>query len=337
MADFDSGHLFLTYLIPIKAGGPKDDVSYRQKVRIELARLPPAHQSPATQKTKYAAPFARNTRTHFARMFVLDDVVSNGRNRQDVLVATVRGVNTIDPEHVDRLNSAYLVFTADIDAVEEDGDPLPATLSPERQKRARLSYARLLWDTMGEEIEAIFGNCHGFESVTSAAEFGAYLERCHVETTMPYHDYYLELPKFNDLPLKLLIGVVAVPAAVAVLALVLALFGMGSLWGLSTLLIAVVGIVATVAAFIGAVRYANANGAKPLAPGRHDDLRTVLKALYTQQAFADFVADHQGESPERLHAAFGDFIARHAPGDVAQPTQRPGVISSAAPQPQARV
>ena len=208
MADLDTGHLFLTYLIPIRRGGPHGDVSYKQKVRIELARLPPAHQTPATQKTKFAAPFARNSRNHFARMFVLDDVVYNGRSAQDALVATVKGVNTIVPGKVDRLRSAYLVFTADIDAIAKEGDPLPSNLGPEEQRKVRLAYAQTLWETMGEEIKAIFGNCHGFDGTDSGAAFGAYLERCHVETTMPYHDYYLSLPAFNTLPLK---GLMCIP------------------------------------------------------------------------------------------------------------------------------
>ena len=337
MADLDTGHLFLTYLVPIKRGGPKNDVSYKQKVRIELARLPPAHQTPATQATRYAAPFARNRRNHFARMFVLDDVVYNGRDGEDVLVSSIKGVNTIIPEPVDRLGSAYLVFTADIDAVEEDGAPLPDTLSPEAQRKVRLAYAQTLWDTMGEEIQAIFSNCHGFGGVDGGTAFGAYLERCHVETTMPYHDYYLALPKFNDLPLTAMIAAVAAPAAVAVLALVLRIFGVGSILGVNTLLVTLLALILTLIVFVLAVRWALDNGAKPLPPATHDDLPTVLKALYLQQAFADFVADNQGRDAAALHAAFGEFVRQHDPANTVEPTQQPGVISGSAPQPQAGV
>lgn len=336
MADLDSGHLFLTFLVPIRRGGPKNDVSYRQKLRMELARLPPAHQTPATQKTKYAAPFARNRRTHFARMFVLDDVIYNGRDGQDVLVSTLKGVNTIMPQPVDQLGSAYLVFTADIDAVLSDGAPLPETLTPEEQRKVRLAYAQTLWETMAEEIKAIFGNCHGFETVDSGAGFGAYLERCHVETTMPFHDYYLSLPTFNDLPLKPLIVAVAFPAGIGVLALVLRLLGVGSLLGLNTLLLALVALAVAVIVFVLAVRFAIANGAKPLPPADLDDLPSVLKALYLQQAFADFIADNQGSEPAALHSAFAAFIAQHDPGNTSAPTQMPGVISGTAPQPQVR-
>lgn len=337
MADLDSGHLFLTFLVPIKPGGPKNGVSYKQNVRIELAKLPPAHQSPATQKMEYAAPFSRNTRTHFARMFVLDDAVYNGRDGENVLVSILKGVDTIVPKHVDHLKSAYLVFTADIDAVTADGKPLPATLSPEEQREIRMAYAQTLWDTMGEEIKAIFDSCRDFGGVDNGAKFGAYLERCHVETTMPFHDYYLELPEFNNLPLTMLGAAVGVPAVVAVVALLLRIFGMGTLFGINTLLLTVLALVLTLVAFVLAVLFALANGAKPLPPAKYDDLPTVLKALYLQQAFADFVAENQGRDAAALHIAFGEFIGRHKPSDIFEPTQRPGVISSAAPQPQARV
>lgn len=337
MADLESGHLFLTYVIPIRRGGPRNDVSFKQKLRIELARLPPAHQTPATQKTEYAAPFARNRRTHFARMFVLDNVVYNGRNGQDALVGALRNVGTLTPQHVDGLRSAYLVFTADVDAVIRQGDPLPDDLDPEAQRRVRMAYARTLWDTMGEEIAAIFGNCHGFEGVSSGEAFGAYLERCHVETTMPFHDYYLVPPEFHVLPVRALALAVLIPGGIALGALLLRILGLEALFGLNTLLLAVAAFLVTLLAFVLAVRHALRNGARPLAPARHDDLPSVLKALYIQQAFADFVAEHQGRDAGALAAGFGAFLDRNVPADPNGPTQRPGVIASDAPQPRARV
>ena len=81
MPDFDSGHIFLTTLAPIRdsASDKQMHTSYTQAARIALAKLPTALQSPATQKTDVNSPFARNRRTHLARMFVLNDVVFNGR------------------------------------------------------------------------------------------------------------------------------------------------------------------------------------------------------------------------------------------------------------------
>ena len=142
MPDLDTGHLFLTYLIPIKTGSPENSpTSYQQNVRIELAKLPPAHQTPATSGTKYNSPFARNTRNHLARMFVLSDVIYNGRTPMNPLICAIKGIDTINPNPVDTLGCAYLVFTADIDAIEKEGEPLPKDLMPAGQKRVRAAYA----------------------------------------------------------------------------------------------------------------------------------------------------------------------------------------------------
>jgi hypothetical protein len=172
----------------------------------------------------------------------------------------------------------------------------------------------------------------GFEDVDTADEFAAYLEKCHVQTTMPFHDYYLELPKFNDLPIKLLIGAIAVPAGVALLALVLRILGYLDMpWlGWSSLWTFVGALIVTALALVWAIWYANQNGEKPLPPAKYDDLPSVLKALYMQQKFADFAIDQQGASAQDLHAAFGAFVDQHKPSDKTGPTQKPGVISSAA-------
>ncbi|WP_172327606.1 hypothetical protein [Mangrovicoccus sp. HB161399] len=338
MPDLDTGHLFLTYLVPVLPGGPELSaeeveagnhvISYEQRLRIALSMLPTAKQSPATEEAAEMSPFARNLRNHFVRMFVLEDVVYNGRDGQDALVSTIKGIDTINPLPVDRLNCRYLVFTADIDAIDADGKPLPAELSDAEQAKVRAAYAQLLWDTMGTEIREIFGNCMEFEGkVGSGPQFAAYLERCHVETTMPFHDYYLTLPEFHLLPIKALIAIVAVPAVVALAAVVLRLLGMISLFGMSLLWIAVAALVLTALAFAVALRQTIANGNKPLAPAKYDDLPSVLKSLYLQQAFANFAVETQGASPDELHAAFGRFLETHAPGDNAAPTQPPGVIS----------
>ena len=67
-----------------------------------------------------------------------------------------------------------------------------------------------------------------------------------------------------------------------------------------------------------------------MAPGKYDDLPSVLKALYIQQNFSDFMVDRQGASADKLHKDFGAFLKKHKPSDKDGPTQPPGVISSAA-------
>ncbi len=332
MPDLDSGHIFLTTLAPIKnsvdAAGSR--TSYEQNVRIALAKLPTAMQSPATQRTGINSPFARNRRNHLARMFVLNDVVFNGRVGKNALLATITGDDPIVPQHVDRLNASYLVFCAEVDAVTEDGAPLPTALSAAEQKKVRAAYARRLWDTMAIEIQDIYCNCVGFEKVETADQFADYLEKCHVETTMPFHDYYLKLPEFHNLPLKPLIYAVAAPAIVALLALVMRIFGMMTVpfLGWSTLGVFAVALALTALITFLAIRYAIKNGEKSLAPGEYDDLPSVLKALYMQQKFSDFVVDHQGASADQLHAQFGAFLQQTKPSDKSGPTQPPGVISA---------
>ena len=342
MPDLDTGHLFLTYLIPILPGGPdlspeevargNHVVSYEQNVRIALGMLPTAHQSPATVDFPLNSPFARNIRNHFVRMFVLEDVVYNGRNGQNALISAIRGVDTINPLPVDRLNCRYLVFTADIDAITADGAPLPATLDAKGQETVRRAYAELLWSTMAPELTEIFRNCvdfrgeHSGRPVATAADFAGYLDRCHVETTMPFHDYYLALPAFNTLALKPLIWAVAVPGAIGLAALLARILGLIAPWGINTLLVAVLGLALAVLAVLFGIRTALATGAKPLPPAQYDDLQAVLKALYVQQAFTRFAVAHQGETPEAIHAAFGRFLTEHAPDDRTAPTQAPGVI-----------
>lgn len=332
MPDFDSGHIFLTTLAPIRdsATAKRMHTSYTQAARIALAKLPTALQSPATQKTGINSPFARNKRTHLARIFVLNDVVFNGRVGKNAIWASLTGDDPAKPKPVDRLKTSYVVFCADIDAVIEDGAPLPKELSREQQRDVRKAYARTLWETMEQELRGVYENCFGFEVVKTADDFATYLDRCHVETTMPFHDYYIEPPDFHHLPLKVLLAVVGVPLAFTLLALILRLFGVLQfpLVGLGTGLAIILGLLLTAVATIFVVKYVNKNGEKPLPPGQYDDLPSVLKALYLQQKFSDFVVDTQGVAPQDLHQKFGEFLEAHKPSDKAAPTQPPGVIAA---------
>lgn len=333
MPDLDSGHIFLTTLAPIKPGAPADDphTSYEQRVRMALAMLPTAHQSPATQEAPFNSPFARNCRNHLARMFVLNDVVYNGRNTQNPLVSQIEGHNPLVPQHVDRLKAPYLIFCADVDAVTQESDALPTDLSPLQQQRVRASYARELWATMREELIAVYSNCYGFDTVQSADDFAAYLEKCHVETTMPFHDYYLQLPAFHILPVKPLIYGTLTPFVLGLAALALWLMGWATLplLGWSSLWAGLGGMLLGGGLAILAIRYAIRNGEKPLAPGKYDDLPSVLKSLYVQQQFSDFFIEQQGAAPNDLYEAFGAFMSQHKPSNRHTMTQKPGVISSA--------
>lgn len=337
MPTFDTGHLFLTFLSPIKPGSTTDPtgalVSHEQLVRATLGLLPTALQSPATQKIGENSPFARNRMTHLCRMFVLEDVIYNGRNPKDAIATSLAGEDPINPQPVDRLNCAYLVFCADIDAVMDEGEVLPETLDASQQARVRDSYLRKLWTTMEPELRLIYGNCTGFDQVNSGADFAAYMAKCQLETTMPFNDYWISPPDLKNLPTTPMAVAAAVPVIVTLLGLIGGLFGMekifllGWLTGWSAWGSFFWGAVISAVVIYGLYRYVLSNGQSPMPPAKYGDLPSVLKSLYLQQHFSDFVIDHQGKDAAALHADFGEFLKAHRPADKMAPAQAPGVIS----------
>lgn len=341
MPNFDTGSLFLTFLAPVKPGTTTDlrgeEVSYQRNLRNVLAFLPTALQSPATQEIGINSPFALNRRTHLARFVVIDEAPFNGRMPQDPIVGSLKDEDPITPRKVDKLTTPFLFFGAEIDAVTEDGAPLPTELDEDAQTRVRDAYARELWATMEPELRSIYANCFGFESVKTADDFARYLARCQVETTMPFHDYWIDPPALKPLNLKILIALVAIPAVVALLGLLGLLTGMDSTpilgwftsWtpGITT----IVALILTVVAAVGAYRFVLGRGAQPFPPQPGASLPNVLKSLYVQQHFSDFVTAQQGAEAQDLHKAFGAFLDTHKPDDIHGPTQTPGVISVRAP------
>jgi hypothetical protein len=155
---------------------------------------------------------------------------------------------------------------------------------------------------------------------------------------MPFHDYYAAPPDILPLPTAPLLGAIALPVALLALALVGWLTGMetvpliGFLWGWAPGPTALVALALTAIALVSARRVVLARGAQPFPPPEGANLPGVLKALYLQQRFGDFVAAHQGRTPDALHKAFGEFLSAHRPEDDAEPTQPPGVLRSAAPK-----
>ena len=341
MPDFDTGHLFLTFLSPIREGTTADvsgeRMSHRQLLRVTLGLLPTALQSPATIKIGENSPFARNRQTHLCRMLVLDEVMFNGRGRKDAIVTALRRQDPIHPGPIDSLNCAYLVFCADIDAVMEEGDPLPKSLTKKQQHEVRDAYLRRLWATMEPELRCIYENCVGFDNVDSAEEFARYMARCQVETTMPFNDYWSSPPKLNSLPLVPMAVAALLPFMVTLLALIGGIAGMATVPILNLVVgwavwpTFCIGLLATVAVIYGLYRYVLANGEKPMPPGQYGDLPGVLKSLYLQQHFANFAVDQQGADADALHTAFGAFLDQHRPSAKLAPSQAPGVISIASP------
>jgi hypothetical protein len=318
MPNLDGGHYFLTVLAPIRTDSvPIGDDRWRSHLdllRETLTLLPTARQNKVTHNAALNSPFARNRLNHLARFVVIDDVVYNGRVPGNTLIDRVLGRNPIIPQPVDKLRCPYLFFSADIDAPADGADALRA-------------YTDALWETMRDELAEIFGHCLGFDGVKDADGFHRYIRRCQLETTMPFNDYWMEPPTLPEIPFKA-IGLAVIGAVGAtLLAFVLHLLDVGGWsWGLLSLL----GLALTVALVVAVYWYLVIRGRKPFPTAPMSDLPSVLKGLYLQQRFTDFIVANQGADPQTLYERFGAFLTDHRPADVQAPTQAPGVISTPA-------
>ena len=310
MPNRDGGHYFLTALSPIHADpctrADGTVTSPTAAVRKALATLPTAAQSEACVASGRSSPFARCHRTHVARLVVIDPPAFNGRTIGNSLVEAIRKTDLLAHGPVDTLTRAWLLLAIDFDPA--DG-----------REGGLHDYLVGLWALMQDELRDIYSHCYDFTaSVQDGDGFARYIERCQVETTMPFNDYWITPPPLPTLPLK---GMAAA-ASLFVVAAVLIAGSIGWGWGLLALPTS-----AAIAAW-GAYRFAIERGRKPFPTAPGSDLRTVLKSLLLQQQFARFAIANQGASPEALHAAFGAFVAANRPDDVIQPTQAPGVIRS---------
>jgi hypothetical protein len=333
MPNFDGGHYFLTALIPIKSAeyveqdGRKNSPVHM--VRNALAVLPKARQSPVTEQTGFNSPFARNTRTHFARLFVIDDVINNGRNPVNALKVAIGSrlgqasavrLNPTTQQPYDQLSQPYLVFVADFDASSGDDGALK-------------SYLRELWQTMREELCSILKYCEGFDCKRASAEtFYEYVKSCQVETTMSFNDYEyrLDTPGLRSISIPLLVAWAAAAALAALAGLLGTLIAVIRAWpDFDTLTIlwivfAVLGLVLLYVLY----HYVLRCGGRPFATVPNTDLPSILKALYLQRRFTQFAIDSQGLDEASLHAGFAKFLVDHKPDDVVACTQVPGVIRS---------
>lgn len=343
MPNFDGGHYFLTVLAPIRddtfVDGEGRNRSRPDMLREILGCLPTAEQSEALPETNaespfIESPFMRNKKTHLARFVVINDVVYNGRVPSDVILSKLAdlilsklpdvirsklphairsklgGGNLIVARPVDRLNRAYLLFAAEIDAKSGDESELDGYLSE-------------LWNTMGTELRAIFEHCEKFtDHVRSAPDFCIYIKKCQLETTMPFNDYWADGLKAKNPPLVRI--ALAVLAALAACALWLGLsYGHWSWLGWT-----LAGVVIVALTLVFAYAFVMIKGGRPFPTAKHSDLKSILKALYLQQNFVNFVVQNQGVADDDLHANFAAFIDKHRPQDLDAPTQEPGVIRS---------
>ncbi|TDH59188.1 hypothetical protein E2C06_28595 [Dankookia rubra] len=341
MPNYDGGHYFLTMLAPVRLGttAGSQRYSWRQTLLDTLATLPNSQVGVTTRDDEAQSPFTRNTMTHLARFVLIDAPPYNGRISGDSLLAKLRRVDPTVHQPVDGLATPFLLFAADFDAA--DGS--------EASLRA---FTDRLWATMRPELTRIFACCYGFDAatVTSAEAFFRYVRACQVETTFPFNDYWrpadlARMPADLALPTAALgaVGRHAKPI-LAALGLWLACFLYAALgrdsqahdaaawvarWGGLAVLLVLLGLGGYLAWLYNAFK----RKARVPFP-RGAQLPDVLKSIYLQQRFLEFVIENQGRDPAALHAAFGRFLRDHDPASEAAPTQPPGLIRSG-PQPAA--
>ena len=313
-SSFDGGHYFLTVLVPVQNQYLVEHYGVQcsavQRLRDVLATLPTALQSRATEAIGLNSPFARNLRTHLARFVVINDVQYNGREATDPIGVAIRKTRPTDPQKQDRLATPFLLFSADIDAVDGKVETLRGYLGE-------------LWSTMQAELRAIFENCYGFERVRDAATFGDYILACEVATTMPFNDYWPGPP-----PLKMRLLVAIAPGLIMLgLSLVIGIVLLCSLIGAwPAALLTLAGIASSLYIVYRGVL---ALGGQPFPAAPNADLPSVLKALYVQQQFTRHVIATQGLDDDAICARFAQFVAVHRLDDLRQPTQPPGVVGLA--------
>ena len=311
MPNLDGGHYFLTALIPVDNTGLVEHDGTKSSpihmVREALETLPTALQSHATEATGIQSPFARSLRTHFARLVVLDQPFYNGRDTANSIVSAARGTNLLTAQPVDALACPYIVLAVDFDP-EPNGGEEPR------------SYLEELWRLAQPELTTVFQYCYHFADVIDAASFAHFVMTCQVETTMPFNDYWTSAPPLPALPLYQL----AIAPAVALLLAVIVAFAVPLAWWLGVILALLLLIGALVFDYAWITRFA----ARPFPAAPNSTLPHVLKALYLQQKFTRFAIAQQGVRGPALRAAFADFVATHQPGNLAGPTQPPGVIRS---------
>jgi hypothetical protein len=328
MPTFDGGHYFLSALVPVRTDPVKDGGAVTSPVhalRKRLDMMPTPGQTPA--RAGETSPFTCNTRNHFVRLVIIDDVAYNGRSARSTLANALRPAVLTAAQPQDHLSCPFLLFAVDFDAKSGSAEE-------------RDSYLAELWRKKPDDMRRIFEFCQGFDArVRDAASFAAYIADCQLETTMSFNDYYATDPDLPTWPFEAYKRAVIVSGAAAVLGLAATLLllvaelfipSLQSLlhWAFALTLVAAAAFVIVVLAAYVTVTVA---GLKPFPAAPDSDLPSVLKALHLQRMFTRFAIDNQmlaadGKSAQQLHQNFAAFVAANKPQDLGEPTQAPGVI-----------
>ena len=156
----------LTVLSPIKDGHTADAVAYADLVR---SRLQGWNAEPNS-------PMALVPETYLCRYFVLDDVYVQSLpgagvldTLSDLLPSVPDALRRATVPAEDHLASRYLVFSSNF-----HGGPL-GDLD---------GYLRGMWRAIGDRVREVWGYCWGFDAVTDADSFVAYMKRCRLPAAL---------------------------------------------------------------------------------------------------------------------------------------------------------
>lgn len=342
MPNFDCGAYFLSTLIPVKTAAIPDPQSGAATspvhlLRAALAGLATARQTPFCEGE---SPFARNTRNHFVRLVVVEDLAYVGRRRINPLITVLTElflppkyhINPIDPQPQDHLSCPFLFFSADFDAASGDDSE-------------RDAYLKELWRTAEPELRDIFRYCERFDEVSDADSFARYVARCQLVTTMPFHDYFSDGVPIKSKPDSFEAEVGRLPE-ISIWKYLGVFLGAGAgvfallqlIWPTTSCLMLLLHLAVALIAGFGADYVMGMQAGRKSFPAAPDStLPSVLKALYLRNEFTRFIIDNQNlaaaddaESARKLQDKFAQFVVAHRPEDVAQPTQAAGVVGTGA-------
>jgi len=270
----------------------------------------------------------RQTRSAVLAAIVPSLVASLPFVSDDFKLRTKNYWNPIVPQPHDQFSSPYLFFSADFDA--QDG-----------ADAQRDSYLKGLWEKSGEQLFGIFQHCQKFKTEVQsefkaepgvAEKFAAYVAKCQVETTMPFHDYYRDNVQFGALPKPPWSLVAATSLGAAAAAFWLLQWFLGDLLGSGFGLVLKLLLTLLAGLYVG-YRWILRLGEQPLPTPDQATLPHVLKALWLKPRFTQFVIDNQLRSvdpgrAQELYDEFGKFLRQANLHDIDDPatTQQPGVI-----------
>lgn len=167
MAGNVSGNAYaLTILSPIREGYTEAEIAFADVIRGRLQDW----------NFEEDSPMAKVPQTYLCRFFVLDDVYTESLPTagaldtiSDFLPAVPDALRRDTVPDEDHLKSRYLVFTCNFyGGPEADLD----------------GYLRVMWMAISERIREIWTYCYGFEHVTDADTFVAYMKRCQLPTAL---------------------------------------------------------------------------------------------------------------------------------------------------------